>query len=179
MKPLRIVPILLYTLLMALSVSCSDDAVVADGQEIYFEVYYTNEAWGSQRKGFLIDKQGQVRTYDMPANWNDANIKTTLSKEEMEANVSQTTVSSIKIDGAELEKYIKTSAGIAGKDFSKPVPGGADLGLTRFYSYTYNAGKKTYTAVLLRQTGNVTIHNQDTNAKAVADWLVKIMDEVY
>jgi hypothetical protein len=179
MKALYIIPILFFSILAALSVSCSDDVVVTDEQEVYFEIHHTNQAWGNQFKGFLIDKQGQVRTYDKPADWNDIESKSTLSKEDMEANIAQTTISSAKIAAADLDKYVTASRKITGDSFSKPANGGADLGLTLFYSYTYNADQKTYKAVLLRQTGNVIIHNQDANAKEVADWLTKVMDEVY
>jgi hypothetical protein len=179
MKALRIVPTLFFSTLAALSVSCSDDVVVTNEQEVYFEIHYTNQAWGNQFKGFLIDKQGQVRTYDKPASWNDIEPSPTLTKEQMEANLSQTTVSATKTDATELNKNIDSAKKITGDSFSKPLNGGADLGFTRFYSYTYNADTKTYTAVLLRQTGNVIIHNQDAHAKEVADWLAKVMDEVY
>lgn len=179
MKALRLIPILFFSTLAALFGSCSDDVVVTNEQEVYFEIHYTNQAWGNQFKGFLIDKQGQVRTYDMPKSWNDIGLNSTLSKEDMDANTSQTTVSPVKIATTDLNKYIDASRKISGDNFSKPLNGGADLGLTRFYSYTYDAGKKTYSPVLLRQTGNVIIHNQDPNAKEVADWLAKVMDEVY
>ena len=179
MKALRTIPILFFSTLAALSVSCSDDVVVTNEQEVYFEIPYTNQAWGNQFKGFLIDKEGQVRTYDKPASWNGTEQSFSLTKEQMEANVSQTTVSATKIDAAELSQNIESAQKITGDSFSKPVNGGADLGLTLFYSYTYNADRKTYTAVLLRQTGNVIIHNQDAHAKEVADWLSKVMDEVY
>lgn len=179
MKAQYIIPILFFSTLAALSVSCSDDVVVTNEQEVYFEIHYTNQAWGNQFKGFLIDKQGQVRTYDMPASWKGNDLQSILSKEDMDANTSQTTISSIKIATADLNQYIDTSRKISGDSFSKPLNGGADLGLTRFYSYTYDADKKTYSPVLLRQIGNVIIHNQNANAKEVADWLAKVMDEVY
>lgn len=179
MKAQYILPTLFFSILAAFSVSCSDDVAVTNEQEVFFEVHYTNQAWGNQFKGFLIDKLGQVRTYDMPAGWKGSDLQPTLSKEDMDANISQTAVSSIKIATADLNKYIDASRKISGDSFSKPLNGGADLGLTRFYSYTYDADKKTYSPVLLRQIGNVIIHNQDANAKEVADWLAKVMDEVY
>jgi hypothetical protein len=179
MKALRTIPMVFFSTLAALSVSCSDDVVVTNGQEVYFEIHYTNQAWGNQFKGFLIDKEGQVRTYDKPASWNDIERSPALTGEQMEANMSQTTVTTIKIDATEFEKHIDSSRKITGDSFSKPVNGGADLGLTRFYSYAYNADAKTYTATLLRQTGDVIINNQDPRAKEVADWLAKVMDEVY
>lgn len=179
MKALRIIPILVLSILASLCVSCSDDVVVANEQEVYFEIHYTNQAWGNQFKGFLIDKDGQVRTYDKPASWNDVALKSTISKPEMEANIAQATVAATKIAVADLDKYIGASRKVTGDSFSKPVNGGADLGLTRFYAYTYDADKKTYSAVLLRQIGNVIIHNQDANAEDVADWLTEVMDEVY
>lgn len=179
MKVLRITTILFFSTLAAWSFSCSDDVVVASEQEVYFEIHHANQAWGNQFKGFLIDKQGQVRTYDKPARWNDIELKPTLSKAEMDANISQTTVSPTQIASADFLKYTKLSQKITGDSFSKPLNGGADLGFTRFYSYTYNADTKTYSPTLLRQTGNVIIHNTDDNAKEVADWLAKVMNEVY
>ena len=71
MKASRIIPILFFTLLAALSVSCSDDVEIANEQEVYFEIHYVNQAWGNQFKGILISKDGRVRTYDKPGNWND------------------------------------------------------------------------------------------------------------
>ncbi|MDR6805919.1 hypothetical protein J2Y45_006481 [Dyadobacter sp. BE34] len=179
MKALCIIPILILSMLASLCVSCSDDVVVANEQEIYFEIHYTNQAWGNQFKGFLIDKDGQVRTYDKPASWNDVELKSTISKPEMEANIAQTTIAATRIAAGDLDKYVSASRKIKGDSLSKPANGGADLGLTRFYAYTYDADKKTYSALLLRQIGNVIIHNQDANAQVVADWLTKVMDEVY
>ena len=179
MKALSIIPILFFSTWALLFVSCSDDVALTGEQEVYFEVHYTNQAWGNQFKGFLIDKQGLVRTYDKPASWKDIDGTLTLSKENMDANIGQTTVSSTQIAASELDKYIAISRKVNSDSFSKPANGGADLGLVRLYSYTYNADQKTYTAVLLRQTGNVIIQNQDANAAELADWLTKVMDEVY
>ncbi|GGM90794.1 hypothetical protein GCM10010967_24840 [Dyadobacter beijingensis] len=179
MKIKRILPILFFSILAAGSMSCSDDVTLANEQEVYFEVHYSNQAWGKQFRGFLIDKEGQVRTYDMPAGWNDADVKPTFTKDEMEGNLSKTKISSTKIASAELDKNISAAQKITGDNFSKPVNGGADMGLVRFYAYSYDANNRTYRSVLLRQTGDVIINNLDTNAKEVADWLTKVVDDVY
>lgn len=159
--------------------ACSDDVQVPNEQQVYFEVNYANQAWGNQFKGFLIDKDGRILTYDKPAKWIAAEATAMLSSGQLEANLSQTIVSGQQIGAADLDKFATKAKQISDAAFSKPVNGGVDLGLTRFYSYHFDAATKTYRLKLLRQTGNVVIHNTDSHAEDVADWLVKVVDDVY
>ena len=170
---------LMRSILVVVVSACSDDIPVSGQQRVYFEMNYANQAWGSQFKGFLIDEEGRILTYDKPAKWNDAGVAVRLTAEEMEANLAQTTMAGPQIVPADLERYAAEARQVSDSAFSKPLYGGADQGATRFYSYRYDAATMTYSAVLLRQIGNVTIHNTDPNAEHIADWLIKVVEDVY
>lgn len=168
------------TLLLLMSFSgCSDDITVSDQQEVFFEVNYSNQAWGYQFKGFLIDKDGRVRTYDKPDKWNNELNAVSFTAEDLAANLSKTTLSSYLVPAADLSKYISQSAQVGDSDFTEPHSVGADGGATSFYIYRYDASSKVYKAILLKQIGDVEIFNKDTDAKAIADWLTTVSSEVY
>lgn len=179
MKAIPVVSLMRAILPAVLLWACSDDTPVSDPQQVYFQVNYANQAWGRQFKGFLIDNEGRILTYDKPAKWNDAEVAVTITTEQMEANLAQTTVAGQRIAPADLERYVGEARQINDSAFSNPVQGGADQGQTRFYSYRYDAATRTYSAVLLRQIGNVTIHNTDPNAEKIADWLARVVEDVY
>ncbi|HWV29901.1 MAG TPA: hypothetical protein VN038_09625 [Dyadobacter sp.] len=158
--------------------ACSDDEIsVSDEQEILFEVNYVNYAWGFQNTGFLIDKTGRVRTYDKPKDWKFAEDGP-FTVAEMDERVSKTTVSKYTVPANELSQYVSKMRQVSDKEFTKPVNAGADMGASAYYVYRYDTGSKTYQAVLLQSVGDNNVYNKDSDAKQIADWLVKVRQEL-
>ena len=74
---LQIIFLLITTSLSA----CNQETIeTSTDQEIFFEVNHINFAWGKQFRGFLIDKSGQIRTYDNPVKWNIIDGKGTVQQ---------------------------------------------------------------------------------------------------
>ena len=48
---------------------CKKNVAINEKQRILFQVDYVNYAWGYQHTGFIIDNEGNVRTYKNPQNW--------------------------------------------------------------------------------------------------------------
>lgn len=153
---------------------CSgEEFPVPDDQEIFFEVNYVNYAWGFQNDGFLIDKTGRVRTFDKPKDWKFAGSRP-LTAVEMDERLAKTTVSKYTVPANELARYIKKMKRVSDKDFTKPSNRGADMGASAYYVYRYDSGSKTYHAVLLQSVGDNDVYNKDSDAKEIAEWLVKV-----
>jgi len=160
-------------------ISCSDDDIQkSDGQEIFFEVTYVNHAWVDQFKGFVIDKEGKIRTYENPVKWNSTDGKTGITLSQIQENISQTKLSSTSISTADLQNYIAKISSISGSEFTKPVSGGADRGITSFYAYRYDQDKQIYMPVLLSQTGDFETYNKDKSAIDISTWLTEILARV-
>ncbi|PSL23611.1 hypothetical protein [Dyadobacter jiangsuensis] len=154
--------------------ACSDEEFsVSDDQEILFEVNYVNYAWGFQNNGFLIDKTGRVRTYDKPKDWKFAS-EGPFTVAEMDERVSKTTIANYTVPANELSQYVSKMRRVSDKDFTTPASVGADMGASAFYIYRYDTGSKTYNAILLQSVGDDNVYNKDSDAKEIADWLVKV-----
>jgi hypothetical protein len=166
-------------LLILLFSGCSNDIDLSNEQEVFFEVNYANNAWTYQFKGFLIDKEGRIRTYDLPAKWVNVAGGTTITVDELDANLSKTAFSSHSVPITELNKYKSEAAQVTDADFTKPENVGADMGGTSYLMYKYDPSRKVYKAILLKQTGDVVIYNKDSKAKEIGDWLTQITDQVY
>ena len=77
--------------------SCDQKEVpVPAEQEILFEAYYINHAWGKQHNGFLIDKDGNIKTYKNPADWN-------FPSADKEISVDQIDIDQIHV---EVDQYV-------------------------------------------------------------------------
>lgn len=171
----------LFTLCMIAAVmllpGCSDEEFpVPDDQEVFFEVNYVNYAWGFQNNGFLIDKMGRVRTFDKPKDWKFAEPGP-LTTAEMDERLAKTTVAKYTVPANELAQYIKKMKRVSDKDFTELSNRGADMGARGYYVYRYDSGSKMYHAVLLQSVGDNEIYNKDSDAKEIAEWLVKVWQE--
>ena len=155
--------------------SCDQREVpVPAEQEILFEVYYINHAWGKQHSGFLIDKDGNIKTYKDPADWNFASADKEISVDQIAKNLSKTVLASTKISQEELNEYASRIYTIDQKKLSKPVSVGADMGERVFVTYNYNSVKQTYKQVLISKSGDWESENKDKSAQEIKNWLIEI-----
>lgn len=158
--------------------ACSGDEItVSDEQEIFFEVNYVNYAWGFQNNGFLIDKSGRVHTFDKPKDWKFAGSGP-ITLAEMDERLAKTTIANYTVPAGELAQYIDKLKRVSDKEFTDPASVGADMGASAYYVYRYDAGTKTYNAVLLQSVGDNNVYNKDSDAKEIAEWLVKVRQKL-
>jgi len=155
--------------------SCDQKEVpVPAEQEILFEAYYINHAWGKQHNGFLIDKDGNIKTYKNPADWNFPSADKEISVDQIAKNLAKTALASTKITQEELNEYASRIYTIDQTKLSKPVSVGADMGESVFVTYNYNPDKQTYRQILISQSGDWQSENKDKSAQEIKNWLIEI-----
>jgi hypothetical protein len=177
---MRAVTLILFYLLSIVAMGCSDgDVLPADEQEVYFEVTYSNQAWGKQFKGMLIDKDGKIRKYDLPAKWNVNDGKSGLTLVQMRENVANTTLSTETISVQDLKGNVDKISKLTETNITKAVSGGADRGSTVYYAYRYDASKQVYMPVFLQETGDWESYNKDAGAVQLSSWLASVLDSVF
>ena len=170
----------IFILIITLFSACNQETIeTSTNQEILFEVNHVNFAWGKQFRGLLIDKNGQIMTYDNPVKWNLIDGKDGLTLNQIKENISNTVISKTKVSAADLQNYASKMNAMASQDFTKPVSGGADRGITSFYAYRYDADKQIYTPVLLSQIGDLETYNTDKSAVEISSWLKEILAKVF
>jgi len=179
MKPRYFIFRIIMLLLIGFFVACEEkDTGIEPDRKVVFEVNYANSAWFKQFRGFVIDKNGMVRKYDNPADWNAVKEGSGISASQMEQNLSQTSESHYTVPVQLLEQYISLADNIS-SNYTKPVRRGADHGIISYYAYLYNDKKQTYTPILLGQTGDIEIFNTDKNAVEILEWLSGIYEHAY
>jgi hypothetical protein len=169
-----------FALLFAITstTGCNDpDEFVQEPQEAYFGVVYVNFAWGNHFRGFIVNKEGKVLTFDKPQNWHEFDENSGLTSQQLLENLSGTTASNVRIPAEEFQKYSAKVHSVDHSGLSKPQEVGADGGTTRYYAFRLENG--TYKPILLRQTGDIQIQNKSETATEMAAWLERIMIEVY
>lgn len=170
----------IWILLLAALVNCSDDEVLNPGeQQVFFQVSHTNEAWGEQNKGFLIDRDGQVRLYDNPDTWNPVDVRSGLTRQQMTENLASTAIASRKINAGDLRSYFLAIAAIKEENFTPRRNQGNDRGTTYYYAFVYDAKQEIYQPVLLAEAGDWETHNQDESAMKITSWLMQIEEGLY
>ena len=137
---------------------------------------YVNHAWGDQRRGMVLDMSGNIWKYAIQGGagstqWNPTDM-TRLSEADLKMRYeSAMVVSGKKVPLPEVEKYFPLINDAAQAKPTQPSPHGADMGQTLVYCYTYDAGTRTYSQVMLDNKGDWDSTNPSQAAKNLKSWL--------
>lgn len=137
---------------------------------------YVNHAWGYQRRGLVLDASGNIWKYDVKggagsAQWNPTDM-TRLTEADLKLRYDGAmVVSGKKVPVPEVEKYFPLIGDAAQAKPTQPSPHGADMGQTLVYCYTYDAGTRTYSQVMLDNKGDWDSTNPSQAAKNLTSWL--------
>ncbi|WP_221390049.1 hypothetical protein [Dyadobacter sp. NIV53] len=168
-----------FLLLIIFSGCIEDNITVADEPEVYFEVAHSNYAWNTTREGFVIDKDGNIRTYENPARWNVADsTRGMLTTSEIKENIAKTVMTDKKVDASILKNYAEKIPAISTSEYTKPASGGNDQGITSYYAYRFDRKKQVYVSILLNETGDWERQNKDQAAIEISGWLSGIKSGV-
>lgn len=179
MKPGISIFYIILIMAISFSIGCEEkDLGIEPDRKVVFEVNYANSAWFKQFRGFFIDRNGMVRTYDNPVNWIAVSDSSGISASQVEENLSHTSESRSTVPVQLLEEYL-TKADNISSAYTKPAKRGADHGIISYYAYLYDSKKQTYTPILLGQTGDIEIFNTDKNAAEILEWLSGVYQRVY
>ena len=136
---------------------------------------YANHAWGYQRRGTVLDTAGNIWTYETKGPnttpWNPTDM-TRLSEADLKMRYDGAlVVSGKKVPKPEVDKFFPLIADAAEAKPTEPSPHGADMGQTLTYCYTYDAGSRTYSQVMLDNKGDWDSINPSQAAKNLRSWL--------
>lgn len=163
-----------------ISLACDSGVMpVATEQQVLFQVAYRNFAWGERNSGFFIDSQGRILRYDNPETWHFFDEKAVLTSAQMEENLEQTELNPLKVSLPELKQFSDKIQLIKGSDFSQRKSVGNDMGAVRYYALVFNKTEKSYSPVLLAETGDFEIYRKDPSAIEIRVWLEEIQTKLY
>ena len=161
-----------------LTMACKKDHNISDRQQILFQYDYSNNAWGSQHNGFLIDNNGNILLYNNLEDWNYHDKFLVLTEEQVNENIRKCELSTIKIPKEELHKYTNYIRNIASSQVSAKRNIANDAGITEFICYQYSESTGTYEGHLIKMEGDYTCENLNFYSKKVATWMRGIENNI-
>ena len=176
---MTVTKILLISLFAFLLSGCRKNYIISDKQVILFQFEYINYAWSYQHRGYFIDNDGNILTYDNPEEWNFPDNGFVISQDKLFENLSKCTVSDRIISREELEKFSKHIKNIASSKVSAPKNVGADMGSITYNCYQFDEGSLTYKNYLIKMEGDNTCENLNLFSKKVASWMREIGDSLF
>ncbi len=169
--------LLLFSLFLAFT-GCKKNFVISDRQVILFELKYVNYAWGYQHRGFLIDNEGNVLSYNNPEGWNFPDSEYRLNEKQVGENISRCTHTGIRIPKTELNKYSGYIKNIASSKVTALKDVAADAGSTEYICYQFSENSGTYKGYIIKMEGDFTCENLNFYSKRVAEWMKNINDTI-
>jgi hypothetical protein len=160
-------------LLAVLLVGCEDLGCDLPGdQPVYFEYHYTNHAWGYHENGWIIDREGNIRSFNLPVDFRSPDSTGYLTIGDLEHNLALTDSIVGNVDEAELEQYIEYIPAAAEGEIGKSKSIAADAGASVLSCYFYDKQKDVYKYVFLAQSGDWEQFNLSPEAEILVDWLL-------
>jgi hypothetical protein len=156
---------------MAVLFGCQKDYIVSEGQEILFQQEYINYAWSLQHYGYIIDRNGNVLTFNKPVKWNFPDKDNKLTERQVKENISSCTLTGKKISKEELQKYVNYIDNISASKISSPRNVGADMGSLVYYCYQFSASSMTYKSTRIKMEGDYQCENLNFYSKKVVAWM--------
>ena len=162
------------TLLMG---ACKKEVYIApEDQPVYFEYHFANFAWGVQDFGWLLDRHGTIRRFELPEEYNSVIHGDYLSLEQLEDNLGQADSVVGEVNATKLERKIRLIEGASEGEITKVHRQGADWGLGVYGCFKYNLEMQAYQYILLSADGDHQQYNRSPDAEKLADWLKELVD---
>jgi hypothetical protein len=163
--------IVLLILTIFLTTGCKKNYAISEKQAILFHLDYINYSLGYQHKGFFIDYEGNVMTYNNPQEWNFPDKDFSISKSQVEENMSSCKYSGVRIPDEELHKYTNYIKNIASSKVTAIKNVAADEGSMQFICYQLSESTGMYKGHLIKMEGDFTCENLNFFSKKTAVWM--------
>jgi hypothetical protein len=170
--------IIIIAILVIFATGCKKNYIISDKQAILFQLDYVNYAWGYQHKGYIIDNEGNVLTYNNPEIWNFPDKSFCLSENQVAENIAGCVQSVKKISKEELRKYTNYIKNIASTKVSALKNVAADAGSLEFICYQFSESTGTYKGYIVKMEGDFTCENLNFYSKKVASWMRDISNSI-
>lgn len=166
--------IIIISLLFLFTIGCKKNYVISEKQQILFQFDYINYAWGYHHKGFIIDKEGNVLTYENPETWNFPDKDNSISETQISENIGKCIHTGKIIPQEELLKYSNYIRNIASSKITAMKNVAADAGSSEYFCYQFSEINDTYKGYLIKMEGDFTCENLNFYAKKIAQWMKQI-----
>jgi hypothetical protein len=163
--------ILLLIFAILFITGCKKNYVISEKQAIMFQMDYINYSWGYQHKGFFIDYEGNVLTYNNPQEWNFPDQGLSISRSQVVENISRCTRSGIRIPTDEFHKYTHYIKNIASSKVTAIKNVASDAGSLQFICYQLSEDSGMYKGHLIKMEGDFTCENLNFFSKKTAAWM--------
>ncbi|MFK7904192.1 MAG: hypothetical protein AB8B69_03660 [Chitinophagales bacterium] len=168
-------------------------------QDILFQFSYTNATTGVAN-GWLIDKKGQVMTYDLSSESNPTNVtdKGYCTRTDLLSLYTQATSNGTLIEAEELKGNYMQIREAAYGSLSPNQKGSEKEGVSTFYAVAYDTSGMTsvgcgaeceneptesdlypYSRIILNQSGTDNRYNESMAANDLVQWLSSIHEVVW
>lgn len=149
------------------------------GQAVLFEYHYINHAWGYADHGWLVDANGNVRSFEYPEGFRLPDSTNYISGEDLNQNLSQCDSIVGKIGKEDLYYYTSLISGASGGEISAPENIAADAGISVLSCYYYDSTKDMYRYVLLASSGDWQQSNDAPEAEILVNWLKELGEVIW
>ena len=150
---------------------------ILDEQQVYFQYQHLNIAWGRVHKGYFIGEDGKILAYNDPEEWNSFDKNDRISAELLNENLTKATNVVHVVSSLTLRQKSRKIFDAARGELSEPESHGADMGSHCYYVLIFDPPSGNYTRYLVRQTGNIIINRNSSEAKIIGDWLEKLKNK--
>ena len=147
-----------------------------DVSTLIFQSEYTNNAWGYNHNGWVMDSTGKVKRFQKSAPWVFPDSLGYIAEKDMQKNFSVCDSVLTEIDPQEFSLYAEKALTCVDGTLTKPENKMFDAGEHANVFYLYGADRKRYKRVILKMSGDWSQDNLAPNAKEVVDWMIKIND---
>lgn len=167
----KLFPLLMMSFLL-LIITCKKNSSIPFEGQVFFELNYTNTAWGDQFSSALFLADGTIWRYDKPLQeTNTWILKDVLTSEEMDQNLSLTdSLETTAINSSDIEMFLELTQSVE-SELTEPDFVCDDAGLSTIYAFKWSRRNGSYERILLKQCGDQIVINNNPEAKEILEKL--------
>ncbi len=140
----------------------------------YYTLDYRNWAWGYKHNGWMMDAEGNVLSFDLPAKWNDPDSLGYISEAALLENLSYCGKKVAKETKRKIYQNNQLIEGAAKGNVSLQDGGARDMGTSTYICYRYDAARKLYKKITLKMEGDIEAVNESDDAAKIVKWMKKL-----
>lgn len=154
--------------------SCENDEVELNNGVAFFQHEYHNSAWGFQHSGWFIDREGNVRFYNLPIGWNEPDSEGYLTEEELQSNLQSADSILYKVPFIHLTQMVDLIDDIDESRLHQQDSHTYDAGAAGLYFYYHDVESDRFKRVLIWSRGDFMQTNVDPDATNLIAYLFSV-----
>jgi len=152
-------------------ISCEKESPLAKNGIVFFQHEYKNYAWGISHSGWFIDSLGNVRFYNLPSDWKEADNDGYISEDDLMSNLQSADSILYQLSLNELNGMVSLIDNIDERRIQVKVRHIYDAGDSSLYYYSWDAQAAKYKRVLIWGRGYYSEDNIGVSAQQLIEKL--------